>query len=228
MPVPTLSGTPTGSPSPTVSPPATPIATAAPVADSDILFTISATLTSPVGAVARIEQVVYDPAAEPDGSRAITAQLDEECDGWRARFADPEYVVGVITTTDLSTGGKKWSPSGQVVVTMAGTAVYQGDFTSFQSYCSSVQALIPGSIHGVTPVPAEGSPDSAEGWATLTYGFGIATEPGTDATDSRYSQLSKCTVVVSPAAKALSAQAARWTSASASRPGACELNAPGV
>ncbi|CAN5302888.1 hypothetical protein BH09ACT5_BH09ACT5_11260 [soil metagenome] len=227
MPVPLPTGTASTSPSPT-APAASPSPTPGPTASGDVLFTISATLTSPVGAVAHLEQVVYAPTAELDDSDAVDAQLDEECDGWRVRFDDHEYLVGAITLTDASTGGKKWAPSGQVVVTMAGTAVYQGDFTPFQSYCSSMQALIPGSIRGVTPVLAGGSPDSAEGWGTFTYGFGIATEPGTDAADPRYPQLSGCTVTVSAAAKKLSTNAASWTSAAASRPGACEVNTPGV
>ncbi|MBX3100253.1 MAG: hypothetical protein KF761_11820 [Salinibacterium sp.] len=228
MPVPTGSGTPTTSPSPSASvatPSASPTATSA---ASDVLFTISATLTSPVGAIAHIEQVVHAPTSELSDVASVTAQLDEECDGWRARFGQPDYVVSIITTTDLSTGGKKWSPAGQVVVSMAGTAVYQGDFTPFQSYCTSVQALIPATIRGVTPVPAGGSPDSAEGWGTITYGFGIATEPGTDATDPQYTQLSDCAITVTALGKQLSAIAAKWTSSNISHPGSCEVNHPGV
>ena len=196
--------------------------------DSDILFTISATLTSPVGAVAHVEQVIYAPTSDLSDVDSVTAQLDEECDGWRARFGQPDYLVGIITTTDLSTGGKKWSPAGQVVVSMAGTAVYQGDYTTFQSYCSSVQVLVPGTVRGVTPVPAGGSPDSAEGWGTITYGFGIATEPGTDSTDPQYTQLSNCKISVTALGKQLSAIAAKWTSSTISRPGLCEVNHPGV
>lgn len=228
MPVPTGSGTPTGSPTATLSSAPTPTPTPVSTAAGEVLFTISATLTSPVGAVARIEQVVYAPTGTLADSDAVEAQLDEECDGWRARFPAHDYLVTAITTTDLSTGGKKWAPSGQVVVTMGGTSVYQGDYTAFQSFCSSVQALVPGSIRGVTPVAAGGNPDSAEGWGTFTYGFGIATEAGTDATDPRYTQLTNCTITVSPAARAASSNAAAWTTATASRPGACELNTPGV
>ena len=229
MPVPIASETSTPAPSATVKPATpSPTPTPAPTASGEVLFTISATLTSPVGAVAHIEQVVYAPTAKLADANAVDAQLDEECNGWRARFDDHEYLVGAITVTDRSTAGKKWAPTGQVVVTMAGTAVYQGDFTSFQSNCSSVQALVPGRIRGVTPVRASGSPDSAEGWGTFTYGFGIATEAGTDATDPRYTQLTDCKVVVSAAAKKLSANAAGWTSAAAARPGACEVNTPGV
>lgn len=226
MPVPGASGTPSGTPSPTAS--STPTPSPAPTAAGDVLFTISATLTSPVGATAHIEQVVYAPTATLADAAAVEAQLDEECDGWRDRFPAPDYLVSEITATDTSTGGKRWAPSGQVVVSLAGTAVYQGDFTPFQSYCSSVQVLVPADIRGVTPVTAGGNPDSAEGWGSLTYGFGIATEPGTDATDSRYPQLTDCAITVSPAARAASANAASWTTAMLARPGACEINTPGV
>lgn len=226
MPVPTGTGTPTGSPTPTFT--SSPTPSPAPTATGDVLFTISATLTSPVGATAHIEQVVYAPTATLSDSAAVEAQLDEECDGWRDRFTATDYLVSEITTTDTSTGGKKWAPSGQVVVSLAGTSVFQGDFTPFQSYCSSVQALVPASIRGVTPVTAGGNPDSAQGWGSLTYGFGIATEAGTDATDPRYTQLTDCAITVSPAARAASANAASWTAAMLAHPGACEVNSPGV
>lgn len=223
MPVPTLTSTPTLSPSPTPTFSASP----EPVA-GDILFTLSATITSPVGATARVEQVVYAPVPDIDDEDAVVAQLDEECDGWRGRFTSPDYLVSAITVTDTSTGGKRWAPTGQVVVSMAGTAVYQGDYTPFQAYCASVQALVPATIRAVTPVPAGGSPDSAEGWGTITYGFGIATEAGTDVLDPRYTQISDCTVVVTPLARSLSTNAERWATSVIGQPNACELNPAGV
>ncbi|MCU1441186.1 MAG: hypothetical protein JWP85_2183 [Rhodoglobus sp.] len=227
FPVPSASPTSTASPTPTVSAPS-PTPTPLPTADGEVLFTISAKLTSPVGATAHVEQVVYKPESDLDDLDAITTQLDDECTGWRESIGPADYVVGMITAEDTSTGGKKWPPSGQVVVTMAGTPVFAGDWQTFQSFCTSVQVLVPGEVRGVTPVPAGGDADSPGGWATLTYGFGIATEAGTDATDRRYTQLSDCRITLTAAARAESDIVEAWLAAPQASPGLCEVNTPGV
>jgi hypothetical protein len=227
FPVPSASPTTTATPTHTVSAPS-PTPTPLPTADGDVLFTISAKLTSPVGATARVEQVIYRPESDLDDLDAITTQLDDECTGWRESIGPADYVVGMITAKDTSTGGKKWPPSGQAVVTMAGTPVFAGDWQTFQSFCTSVQVLVPGEVRGVTPVPAGGDADSPGGWATLTYGFGIATEAGTDATDRRYTQLSECHITLTPAARAESDLVEAWLTTAQAGPGLCEVNTPGV
>jgi hypothetical protein len=225
-PTPTLteSATPTATPTATVKPSPTPL----PSADSEVLFTISAKLTSPVGATATIVQTVYRPVTELDDLTAIERQLDEECSGWRTSIGEGEYVVSSIEAKDTSTGGKKWPNSGQVVVTMAGSPVFQGEFETFQSFCTSVQVLVPGEVRGVTPIHPGVGADEPGGWATLTYGFGIPTEAGTDATDKRYTQLSGCTITLSAFAKSESTHAGDWTTDRQSAPGLCEVNTPGV
>ena len=229
FPVPSASPSATAIPTHTVSAPSpSPTPTPLPTADGEVLFTISAKLTSPVGATARVEQVVYKPETDLDDLDAITAQLDDECTGWRDSIGPADYVVGMITAKDTSTGGKKWPPSGQVVVTMAGTPVFAGDWQSFQSFCTSAQLLVPGEVRGVTPVPADGDPDSPGGLATLTYGFGIATEAGTDATDPRYTQLSDCRITLTAAARADSDLVEKWLTTRQAGPGLCEVNTPGV
>jgi hypothetical protein len=221
MPVPTGTGTPTGSASPT------PGATVAPpLAEEDVLFTISATLTSPVGATADIEQVVFAPVSTLDRIDEVEARLDEECGDWRSTIGEPAYVASLVTTTDTSKGGKKWPPSGQVVVSLSGFPVFEGDYTGFQNFCSSVQVLIPGTVVGVTPVPASAGSDSRGGWATVIYGFGIATEGGEDPTDERYTQLSDCVITLSEAAEE-SAIARSWLTAP-QLDGACSVNNTGT
>jgi hypothetical protein len=227
FPVPTPTATDTSSPTPSSEAP-TPTPTPLPTAEGDVLFTISVKLTSPVGATARVVQTVYQPVTDLDDLPEIEAQLDEECSGWRDSIGEGEYIVSSIVATDTSTGGKKWPKSGQVVVTMAGTPVFQGDYTSFQSFCTSVQVLIPGHVRGVTPLHPGSNADDAGGWATLTYGFGIATEAGTDATDHRYTQLSECTITLSPFARSESSLADAWPTDPQSSAGLCEVNTPGV
>ena len=227
FPTPTLTSTPTSLPTPT-SGGATPTPTPLPTHDGDVMFTISATLTSPVGATARVVQTIYQPVANLDDLPAIKDQLDEECSGWRDSVGVGEYVVGTIVTTDTSTGGRQWPQSGQVVVTLAGAPVLMGDYTSFQSFCASVQVLIPGEVRGVTPIRPHRGADDIGGWATLTYGFGIDTEAGTDATEDRYTQLSQCTIALSEFARTESSIAPTWPTMTQSSPGLCEVNTPGV
>ena len=228
-PVPTAETTGSGSPTPTAAAPTrTPTPTPLPTAQSDVLFTISAKITSPVGAVARVEQVVHQPVTQLDDRNTVESQLDEECSGWRTSIGEGEFIVSTITAKDLSAGGKKWPISGQVVVTMSGTPVFMGDFDTFQSLCASVQVKIPSQIRGVSPIVAGSDPDDPGGWATLTYGFGIPTEAGTDATDRRYPQITECRITLSPFAEAASAIARSWLTDAQAATGLCEVNTPGV
>ena len=228
MPVPTAA---TGSLSRSPSPSATGRPTPAPTETrppADILFTITATLTSPVGAVAQLTQVVYAPTTKLDKIAQVAARLDAQCSGWQKRFTDPAFVVSTITAKDVSKNGKKWAPSGQFAVTMAGTAIYEGSLAADPKKCSTALGLIPGTIRGITPVRSDGSADSAEGWGTLTYGFSVPVKDGDDPTDEAYSQLSNCKITVSTAAKKLSANAADWATQKFTTPGECIVNTPGV
>lgn len=231
MPVPTLSPTPTGSGSATPTaiaptPSSSPTATVDPT-DPNLLFTISVTLTSPVGALAHVTQAVYKQVPTIANQAAVEQQLDEQCDGWRNTVGPADYVRTVITSDDVSTGGKVWSPSGHFVVTLAGFPAWFGDYTSFMAYCASVQGLIPGTIEGIAPVPAGAVADARGGWATLQYGFGIATDPQDQATDPQYTQLSDCVITLSPYAAANSAIAPTWAGV-VQDPGLCEVNRNGT
>lgn len=205
---PTTTATATPSPAPTPTPTAT---TAAPV-DPDILFTISATVTAGDGSVARVTQTVYRPVATVPA--ATTDLLDQECDGWRAEFPSPAYLRSAyVATTDSSAS---WT-GGRLGLSMNGWPVYAGDFGTFQSYCATVLADIPGSVEAITPVPAGGSPDATDGWATLFYGFGIPDDDGTTV-------LSDCVITLGADALA-SPRAAAWPSTPQVYPGrTCDVN----
>lgn len=201
--------TPTASASATPHPTATATASTAP-ADPSILFTISATVTAADGGIAHVVQTVYQPVATaPAGTEAL---LDSECDGWRAQFPAAEYVrsTSVATTDGTWTGGR-------LGLSMNGWPVYTGNFGTFQAYCATVLASIPGSVEAVTPVPAGGSPDAAGGWATLFYGYGI---PDDDST----TVLSDCVITLGPDALA-DPIASAWPSTPQVIPGAtCDVN----
>lgn len=201
------SATPTASASATPTP--TPTPTAAAITDPNALFTISAKLTSGTGATATILQTVYKPVATLPDLAAVQSQLDTQCTGWRDTYPTADYVVSTITATDTSTGGKSWG-NGHIVVSMDGSPVFTGDASSFQAYCASVQLAIPGTIRGVTPVPAGAGSDDPLGWATINYGFGFAydsTHPDTPQPGD--STISNCVVTLSQSATA-SALATSW------------------
>ena len=173
--------------------------------DPTVLFTISVTATAPDGASADLTQTVYKPVAATTQQAADEAALDGECDGWRAAYPSPQYLVSDITVTDTSPAGSSWQHS-VAVVSMNGWPTFTGEVDSFMAYCASVQVNL-GASRGVTPVG--GTADSSGGWATFEYGFGIATEAGTDVPGPDDTVLSDCTIELSADAQA-SAIASAW------------------
>lgn len=227
-PTPTLTTTaapgasPTASAAPSATP--TPTPTAAAITDPNVLFTISANLTSGTGATATIVQTVYKPVATLPDLAAVQSQLDTQCTGWRGTYPSADYVVSTVTATDTSTGGKAWN-NGHIVVSMDGSPVFTGDASSFQAFCASVQLAIPGMIRGVTPVPAGAGSDDPLGWATINYGFGFNYEPGhPDTAQPGDSVISNCVVTLSQSATA-SALATSWLTRSQYLPDfLCDVN----
>ncbi|CAN5280887.1 hypothetical protein BH11ACT5_BH11ACT5_09760 [soil metagenome] len=206
---PSATHTPTASATPHPTASATPTATAVAV-DPSILFTISSTVTAADGGVAHIVQTVYRPVATPPAG--TEGRLDTDCDGWRAKFPSPAYV----RSTYVATTDGPWT-GGRIGLSMNGWPVYTGDFSTFQAYCATVLAHIPGTVEAVTPVPAGGSSDAADGWATLFYGFGIPDDDSPTA-------LSDCVITLGTDALA-SAIAATWPTKPQVYPGStCDVN----
>jgi hypothetical protein len=208
---PTVTAAPPASATATPSTTAPPTATTVPV-DPSILFTISATVTAGDGGVAHMVQTVYRPAATPPaGTEGL---LDTECDGWRAQFPSAAYVRSTYVATTVGAGS--WT-GGRIGLSMNGWPVYTGDYSTFQAYCATVLAHIPGTVESVTPVPAGGSPDAADGWATLFYGFGIPD-------DDSPTVLSDCVITLGADALA-SPIAATWPTKPQVYPGStCDVN----
>ena len=199
-------GTPSGS---TDSATPTPEATdTGPSLDPDVLFTITVTATAPNGAVADLSQVVYKPVPSTDMQAVDEAGLDGECDGWRAEFPSAEFVVSLIDVTDRSPAGASWNGS-VAVASMNGWPHFSGEVSSFQAYCASYQVNL-GASRAVTPVAAGTAADTSGGWAKIAYGFGIATEAGTDVPGPDDTLLSDCHIELSQYAIDNSAIAASW------------------
>jgi hypothetical protein len=207
--VPTTAGSPTGdAPTPTD----TTTATVAPAVDPTVLFTITATATSPEGAVAHLTQVVYKPVDEvnPD----VMSQFNEECTGWGYGFPDAHFVGTTITAEDASPAGIAWDYP-PAVVSFDGYPVFTGDFLGFQAPCASIQIPIGGTAHGYLPILVGVSPDEEGGWAGVAYGFGEATDPGwsTKEAAKHVPTITDCSIELSDEAASTSAIAAKWPTA---------------
>ena len=175
--------------------------------DPDVLFTITVTATAPNGAVADLVQAVYKPVAATTQQSVDEAALDSECTGWRDSFAAPAYVVSLIDVTDRSPAGSSWDRS-VAVASMNGWPVFSGAVDTFQAYCASYQVNL-GASRAVTPIAAGSNSDDMQGWARIRYGFGIATEAGTDTPGPDDTVLSNCQIVLSAEA-ATSPIASAW------------------
>ena len=206
-----IAGCSAGSPSvATSAPPAAASATPEPSAssiDPNILFAISVTATAPNGAIADLTQTVYTPVAATTQQAADEAALDGECGGWRTEFPAAEYLVSLIEVTDESPAGVRWDGS-VAVVSMNGWPTYTGAVDTFQAYCASYQVNV-GSSRAVSPVTAGSGADGLHGWAHVSYGFGIATEAGSDVPGPDDTLLSNCQITLSPAVQA-SVIASTW------------------
>jgi hypothetical protein len=165
------------------SPPATPTPSAAPTAapvaqDPTVLFTINATATATNSAEYELTYVVHMPTASPTLLTSDLALLNTQCKGtdWPAKFPNPEFLIGDITSTVVpnrpawpeATGGMAAGADG-------GNVAYYGSWSIFDNPCG-IAALAGTSVaHSVTPVPGS-DPESAPdyGWAARTWGFARA------------------------------------------------------
>jgi hypothetical protein len=197
-------------PGETSSPTASTTPTEAPDAvDPNVLFTISATATSPEGAVAYLKQVVFMPTASVDGG--YIDQLDEECAGWKAGYPNPSFIATTVTAVDASPAGVSWNYD-PAAVDLTGYPVFKGDFDTFQAYCATVQIKAGGTATGVSPLVGGKTPDQKGGWAHMAYGFGIDYDGSLTYQQAlkTNTQLTDCAIELSDEAVATSSIAAEW------------------
>lgn len=204
-----MPGDPTDPPATDATPTATPDATPEPDPglDPDVLFTITVEATASNGALATLVQTVYKPVAATEQQAVDEAALDAECEGWKVQYPAAEYVVSLIDVTDHSPDGSSWDQS-VAVASMNGWPAWSGEVDTFQSYCASYQVNL-GASRAVSPITAGSGAEGTHGWARMLYGFGIATNAGSDTPGPDDTLLSDCVVELSAEA-ALSAIASSW------------------
>jgi hypothetical protein len=204
------------------TPVATPLVTptaapkAPPAVDPTILFTITATATATGSnhASADLVQRVYRPVATTVHMASDLALLDSSCDGWKKMFPSRLFVTTTITAK-LRAGSPAWPTKNiePIGADMDGYPAFSGDWAPFEAACSGgLLKTLPGSIHGVMPVPTTMPADSKTGWTQAIYGFGIAYDDDPSDIPASYKvQITNCHITLGAAARA-NGIAATWPS----------------
>jgi hypothetical protein len=200
------------------------------------LFRITATAKAPNGAVADLVETVYQPATP---TATDVTLLDSQCNypgvpslkgqpTWESAYPSPLIVATTITST-VRAGSPAWSPNEKVIFYFLGTAAYSGAFTGFEAYCAPGILGVPGTIHGVAPVPSGEPVGGSFGWANKfgSYGFnGGGNYPVTPVVGGD-AIVSDCAIQLSAAAKAASTVAAAWASQPFVPANGCRFSDPG-
>ena len=199
--------------------PAAPVPSATPSVDPNVMFTISATVTSPAGAIADVVQTVYKPVAQTDNQDADHALLTDPesgCGDWPSVIPDPLYVVAVATVTDRSPAGVSWPDLGVAFVDLMGRPMYTGPYDTWGAACSSVIAHV-GTVRGVTAV-SSGPADTGYGWANVNYGISTGGS-GQEYAGWDDENITNCKLTLSQWAIDNSAIAASWATKTQLYPG---------
>jgi hypothetical protein len=181
--LPTASAT-AASPSdtPSASPSETPVATptptsapSAPPAGGTVLFTITATATATGGSNAKLTltETVYAETATVTPSDLML--LTKQCSDWKTNYPSAHFITTTITST-LAPGSPAWPATAvQIGMDLGDYPAWSGDYGGFEATCASgVLKKVPGTVHGVLPIPSVNSASGNKGWARSSYGFGVA------------------------------------------------------
>ena len=215
---PTEVATPTASATPTP----TPTPTGPPVLPANALFSIYATVTASDGASGTLYQVVYKPVS-PDA--ADTALLNKECNypgqpdfkgqpKWQSGYPSPLYLTTDITTT-LDAGSPAWknTKDGVLFWFLGAPGAFSGSYAPWEAACDSGFTKIPGTIHGVAPVPSSNPTGGSLGWAgSMNNQFGFIGGGNAVSNDDLggTALIKNCVVQLSPEAKAANSKVAAW------------------
>ena len=183
------------------------------------LFRITATAKAPNGAIADLVETVYQPATP---TAMDVALLDSQCNypgvpslkgqpTWESTYPNPLAVTATITST-VRTGSPAWSPNEKVIFYFLGTAAYLGAYSGFEAYCAPGILGVPGTIHGVAPVPGGDPVGGSFGWANkfVSYGFNAGDNYPVTPVVGGDAIVYDCAIQLSAAAKAASTIASAW------------------
>ena len=199
-----------------VAPTPTVTSTPAPTVDPDILFTVTATVTSPGknGAVANLVQTVYAPRPATSVTTSDLARIKTQCDGLITTSANPTYLKTTVTST-LADDSSPWPSDDSVGVVEGGGngSAWGGSFTPFETACAGPIITIPGEADGIAPIPSVKSASQPTGWTVGQYGFAYFYDADSfsDITKSERYKFSNCAIHLGPVA-AQNPTAAKWPS----------------
>ncbi len=198
----------------------TPIVDDEPPIDPNVMFTISATVTSPAGAVADIVQIVYRPVAQ-DADSALLTDPESGCGDWPSVIPNPAYVVTVATATDRSPAGVSWPDFGVAFIGLSGRPIFTGPHQLWGVPCTD--AIIPiGTVRGIAAV-SSGPADTGYGWANVSYGITTGGS-GQEYEGWDDENITNCKITLSQWAIDNSAKAASWATKAQLYPGVfCEF-----
>jgi hypothetical protein len=211
------SGTSNNASPPNATPTATPTPTGPPPLPANALFQISATAAQPDGATVDLVETVYAPSAP---TASDTALLNTQCNisgqpKWQASYpSSVSYLIATMTAQPRA-GTPAWNTNADVATEFGGyVSAYSGAYHVAQADCAPGWIGVPGTVHGVTPVPAANSAKGKFGWASsgTTYGFdGDGNDPS-DPNGGGSTIVSNCVVQLSAAAIAAAPAISAWTS----------------
>jgi hypothetical protein len=209
----TPSATPSATPSevPSATPTSTP--TTPPPSGQSVLFTITATASATGGSNAKValKETVYGPNGS--ASAADLALLAKQCSDWKTNYPSAQFVTTSITSS-LLPGSPAWPATAVPVGMSAGEyTAWSGNFDNFEAQCAAgVLKALPGSVHGVLPIPATNPANANTGWARSSYGFFVAWDGDAgDIPPSNRVAISNCKITLGATA-ASNSYASKWPS----------------
>jgi hypothetical protein len=228
------SSTATTAPAPTPSPTASSLGPL----PANALFRITATATASDGAVADLVQTVYQPTAQ---TAADTTLLNSECNypgvpdlqgnpDWQTQYSSPLFLRTTMTST-LEPGTTAWSTDDTVLFAYAeNVSAYSGSYLGFEAYCAPGSLVIPGTVHGVAPVPSSNPAGAPLGWASTVGAYGF--DGGGNAQDNTdlggTAVIGNCAIELNAAATAAGPAIAAWATQPFVAANGCIYLAPGA
>jgi hypothetical protein len=213
---PTPSATPTAAATATAT--ATPTPSGPAPLPANALFRISATVTAPGGASAKLVQTVFMPAAITAAQRAqmntgCAGESDADATGapWLNNY-HTAWILSSTMTATLNPGSPAWNNTANgVLADFVGFGYFSGAYAGFEADCAPGFITIPGTQQAISPIQGTNPSGQPYGWAGEfgSYGFyGGGNDPGGPDMGGN-AVVSHCLVQLSATAAA-NATAAAW------------------